>query len=64
MNVWYAAGSKDAAEQILGYAGYQYDHQTGLYYAQARYYDDPGYIYHKEELEELYERRAEPEWFV
>lgn len=31
---------------------------------QARYYDDPGYIYHKEELEELYERRAEPEWFV
>lgn len=32
--------------------------------SQARYYDDPGYIYHKEELEELYERRAEPEWFV
>ncbi len=31
---------------------------------QARYYDDPGYIYHKEELEELYERRAEPELFV
>ena len=31
---------------------------------QARYYDDPGYIYHKEELEELYERRAEPETFV
>ena len=30
----------------------------------ARYFDDPGYIYHKEELEELYERRAEPEWFV
>ena len=30
----------------------------------ARYYDDPGYIYHKEELEELYARRAEPEWFV
>ena len=32
--------------------------------SQARYYDDPGYIYHKEELEELYERRAEPEYFV
>ena len=32
--------------------------------SQARYYDDPGYIYHKEELEELYERRAEPELFV
>ena len=31
---------------------------------QARYYDDPGYIYHKEELEELYKRRAEPEIFV
>ena len=31
---------------------------------QARYYDDPGYIYHKEELEELYARRAEPEYFV
>lgn len=31
---------------------------------QARYYDDPGYHYHKEELEELYERRAEPEYFV
>ncbi|MBR4015572.1 MAG: EFR1 family ferrodoxin [Anaerotignum sp.] len=30
----------------------------------AKYYDDPGYIYHKEELEELYERRAEPEYFV
>lgn len=30
----------------------------------ARYFDDPGYIYHKEELEELYERRAEPEWFI
>ncbi|MBQ5708933.1 MAG: ferredoxin, partial [Anaerotignum sp.] len=32
--------------------------------SQARYYDDPGYLYHKEELEELYERRAEPEYFV
>ncbi len=30
----------------------------------AKYYDDPGYIYHKEELEELYERRAEPEYFI
>ena len=32
--------------------------------SEARYYDDPGYLYHKEELEELYERRAEPEVFV
>ena len=31
---------------------------------EARYFDDPGFLYHKEELEELYERRAEPEWFV
>lgn len=31
---------------------------------EARYFDDPGYLYHKEELEELYARRAEPEWFV
>ena len=31
---------------------------------EARYYDDPGYIYHKEELEELYARRAEPETFL
>lgn len=31
---------------------------------EARYFDDPGFIYHKEELEELYERRAEPELFV
>lgn len=30
----------------------------------AKYFDDPGYIYHKEELEEMYERRAEPEYFV
>lgn len=32
--------------------------------AGAKYYDDPGYIYHKEELEELYGRRAEPETFL
>lgn len=30
----------------------------------AKYFDDGGFIYHKEELEELYERRAEPEFFV
>lgn len=30
----------------------------------AKYYDDPGYTYHKEELEELYGRRAEPETFL
>jgi NAD-dependent dihydropyrimidine dehydrogenase PreA subunit/flavodoxin len=29
----------------------------------ARYYDDPGYLYHKKELEEMYTRRAEPELF-
>ncbi|MBQ3405229.1 MAG: EFR1 family ferrodoxin [Oscillospiraceae bacterium] len=29
----------------------------------ARYYDDPGYLYHKTELEEMYTRRAEPELF-
>lgn len=30
----------------------------------AKYYDDPGYLYHKEELELGYARRAEPELFV
>ncbi|MBM6828655.1 4Fe-4S binding protein [Anaerotignum lactatifermentans] len=30
----------------------------------AKYFDDPGYIYHKEELEEMYEGRSEPEFFV
>lgn len=30
----------------------------------AKYYDDPGYLYHKEELEEMYTRRAEPETFL
>ncbi|MDD3394027.1 MAG: ferredoxin [Anaerotignum sp.] len=30
----------------------------------AKHFDDPGFIYHKEELEELYERRAEDEYFV
>lgn len=29
----------------------------------AKYFDDPGYIYHKIELEEQYSRRAEPEIF-
>ncbi|MBO5666375.1 MAG: 4Fe-4S binding protein [Firmicutes bacterium] len=29
----------------------------------AKYYDDPGYLYHKTELEEMYTRRAEPELF-
>jgi len=31
---------------------------------QARYYDDPSYLFHKENLEETYTRRAEPELFV
>ena len=26
--------------------------------------DDAGYLYHQHELEEMYERRAEPEYFV
>lgn len=30
----------------------------------AKYFDDPGYLYHKTELEEVYARRAEPELFV
>lgn len=30
----------------------------------AKYFDDEGYLYHQHELEELYERRAEPEYFV
>lgn len=30
----------------------------------AKYYDDEGYLYHKEELELGYERRAEPEVFL
>ena len=29
----------------------------------ARYYDDEGYLYHKSELEEMYQRRAENEIF-
>ncbi|WP_409968466.1 EFR1 family ferrodoxin [Bengtsoniella intestinalis] len=29
-----------------------------------RYFDDPNYIYHRKELEEMYSRRAEPVWFV
>lgn len=31
---------------------------------KARYYDDPGYLYHKEELELGYARRAEPALFL
>ena len=31
---------------------------------RARYYDDPGYLYHKSELEELYSRRAENAFFL
>lgn len=31
---------------------------------QARYYDDEGYLYHKQELEEEFTRRAEPELFL
>ncbi|WP_313527087.1 ferredoxin [Anaerotignum sp.] len=30
----------------------------------AKYFDDPGFVYHKEELEELYEGRATAEYFV
>ena len=32
--------------------------------AQAKYYDDPGYLYHKTELEEMYTRRAENSFFL
>lgn len=31
---------------------------------RAKYFDDPGYLYHARELEELYDRRAEPEYFL
>jgi len=30
----------------------------------AKFFDDPGYIYHMTELEEVWTRRAEPEWFL
>lgn len=30
----------------------------------AKFFDDEGFIYHKEELEELYERRKEAEYFL
>jgi len=30
----------------------------------AKYFDDEGYLYHAHELEDMYERRAEPEYFV
>ena len=32
--------------------------------AEAKYYDDPGYLYHKTELEEMYARRAENAFFL
>ena len=32
--------------------------------AGAKYYDDPGYLYHKSELDEVYARRAENETFL
>ena len=32
--------------------------------AQAKHFDDPNYLYHKTNLEENYQRRAEVEWFV
>jgi ferredoxin len=31
---------------------------------KARYFDDEGYIYHKEELEDLYKRRADNRFFM
>ena len=31
---------------------------------QAKYFDDAGYLYHQHELEDMYARRAEPEYFV
>lgn len=31
---------------------------------QAKYFDDEGYLYHARELEDLYARRAEPEYFL
>lgn len=30
----------------------------------AKYYDDAGYLYHQHELEDIYQRRANVEWFV
>lgn len=30
----------------------------------AKYFDDHGYIFHKEELEDIYSRRSEPEYFI
>ena len=32
--------------------------------AQAKYYDNPGYLYHKTELEEIYTRRASNSFFL
>ncbi len=31
---------------------------------EAKYFDDPGYLYHKNELESMYQRRAENKMFV
>ena len=30
----------------------------------AKYFDDPGYLFHQHELEDVYTRRADNEWFV
>lgn len=30
----------------------------------AKYFDDPGYLFHQHELEDVYTRRAENKWFV
>lgn len=32
--------------------------------AGAKFFDDPGYLFHQHELEDVYTRRAENEWFV
>ena len=32
--------------------------------AGAKYFDDPGYLYHQHELEEQYARRAQNEQFI
>ncbi len=52
---------------------YNFDEQMavyGLVYTllylpvQARYFDDASFIYHREELERQFVRRAEPELFI
>ncbi len=32
--------------------------------AREKYFDEPGYLFHQHELEDVYTRRAENEWFV